>query len=80
MKQDPYFKFVAAVVLGGVVLAVSSIGRTPEPTAEPAPVAVSAPVPVLTSPAPLAQTAPAIKTDRTDEARPRPHKHRKRFS
>jgi hypothetical protein len=35
MKQDPYFKFVALVVLSGVVLAVSGIGDTIVPTTVP---------------------------------------------
>jgi hypothetical protein len=35
MKNDPYFKFVALVVLSGVVLAVSSVGDTIVPTTVP---------------------------------------------
>lgn len=35
MKKDPYFKFVALVVLSGVLLAVSSVGDTVVPTTVP---------------------------------------------
>lgn len=71
MKHDPYFKFVAVVVLSGVVLALASTGKSSAAIAE-----VTAQAPVYT-----ASIQPASPVETVSPAQPAPvtRKHHRLF-
>ena len=46
MKQDPYFKYLAAVILSGVLLALASLAASDGPSAPGSTLTASIPAPV----------------------------------